>query len=85
MANEDQPVCLRCMKSGAGVEFPLFPKSGAPFGTVCAPCEETSPWVANPLVCDDCETELGPDDAYGSRKYGEPRCEECHYRWKDEK
>lgn len=35
------PVCKHCGGTGAGVEFPLFPRTaGEKFGTICVPCDE---------------------------------------------
>jgi hypothetical protein len=73
-----QPVCMTCGKSGEGVEFPLTPKTANKFGEICAVCDESSPWLASPLVCVDCDEELTTDTAWGNPKYGEPRCEGCH-------
>lgn len=84
--SKNQPVCLRCNKSGAGVEFPLFPRTGVAFGDVCAVCDDNSPWLAVPLVCVECEVALeepGCSVAFGNRKYGEPRCEDCHRELED--
>lgn len=71
-------ICLRCHDTGPDVSFPVFPMTGAPFGSICQKCDETSPWAERPLVCVDCDIELTDDEAYGNRKYGDPRCEDCH-------
>lgn len=34
------PVCEHCGGTGAGVEFPIFPLTKVPFGTICVPCDE---------------------------------------------
>ena len=70
--------CLRCGAHGPDIEFPLFPTAGAKFGEVCVECDEANPWSNRPFVCVDCDTDLDDDTAYGNRKYGEPRCEDCH-------
>lgn len=70
--------CLSCGAHGDDVQFPLTPKTGVKFGEVCAKCDENSPWIADPLVCVDCDLELDDDTVFGNRKYGEPRCEDCH-------
>lgn len=79
-----QPTCLNCMNTGEGVQFPLTPKSGAKFGTICADCDSTSEWSQNPLLCYDCEEELSADTAHGNRAYGEPRCEACHIEYRNQ-
>lgn len=71
-------ICLRCHDTGPDVPFPVFPMTGAPFGSICQRCDEQSPWAERPLVCVDCDIELTDDEAYGNRKYGDPRCEDCH-------
>jgi hypothetical protein len=36
-----QPVCDYCGSSGAGVQFPLFPRTPvATFGTICVKCDD---------------------------------------------
>jgi len=36
-----QPVCDYCGSSGAGVQFPMFPRTPvATFGTICAKCDD---------------------------------------------
>ena len=36
------PVCKHCGQSGAGVQFPLFPRTpGETFGAICVPCDDT--------------------------------------------
>lgn len=77
MPTTTEPSCLRCGASGTGATFPVFPLTGVKFGEVCVTCDESSPWLASPLVCVDCETELDNETAYGNRKYGDPRCEDC--------
>lgn len=77
-----QPTCLNCMNTGEGVQFPLTPKSGAKFGTICADCDSASAWRENPLACVDCEEELTDETAWGNRAYGDPRCEDCHKEYK---
>lgn len=79
----NQPQCLTCGADGEGTLFPLLPKSPNKFGEVCQQCDDESPWIVRPLVCVDCEEELSIDEAWGNRKYGEPRCQECHYRYED--
>jgi hypothetical protein len=71
-------VCLTCGDTGPDIEFPIFPLTGAPFGSICVRCDTESPWLASPLACVDCDSELTEATAYGNRKYGEPRCEDCH-------
>jgi hypothetical protein len=70
--------CLRCGAHGPDIQFPIFPLSGAPFGSVCVDCDHQSPWSERPLACVDCEIELDETEAWGNRKYGDPRCEDCH-------
>lgn len=41
MANN--PVCVFCKRSGAGVQFVVFCPRFPPFGTACSDCEETLP------------------------------------------
>ena len=36
----DEVYCFVCDSSGAGVEFPLWPKSGYQFGRICADCDK---------------------------------------------
>ena len=36
----DEVYCVLCDASGAGVQFPLWPKSGYQFGRICADCDE---------------------------------------------
>lgn len=39
--NHNAPVCKRCQATGAGVQFPMFPRAkGATFGDYCVPCDE---------------------------------------------
>lgn len=74
--------CLSCMKTGTGIHFPLTPKSGASFGTICTTCDSKSAWSKKTLACVDCELELTDDTAWGNRAYGDPRCEDCHIEYK---
>lgn len=76
------PTCLACMKTGEGVQFPLTPKSGASFGTICAECDSKSAWSQKPIVCVDCDEEITNDTAWGNRAYGDPRCEDCHLEYR---
>lgn len=78
MTTTTQPLCLKCLASGEGVLFPLFPKTQASFGQICADCDDTSPWLATPLACVDCDAELTEATAYGNKKWGDPQCEDCH-------
>lgn len=78
-----EPICLTCLATGPDVSFPVFPISGNRFGEICAKCDETSPWGANPLVCVDCEIDLDETTVFGNRKYGDPRCEDCHIDHRD--
>lgn len=81
----NQPTCLRCGAQGPGREFPLTPRTqGARFGDICAPCDDTNPWNQPTLECVDCELELTTETAYGNRKYGDPRCEDCHQEFSDD-
>lgn len=81
----NQPTCLRCGAQGPGREFPLTPRTqGARFGDICAPCDDTNPWNQPTLECVDCELELTTATAYGNRKYGDPRCEDCHQEFSDD-
>jgi hypothetical protein len=36
----DDVYCVLCDASGAGVQFPLLPKSNHKFGRICADCDE---------------------------------------------
>ena len=36
----DEVYCFVCDASGAGVEFPLWPKSDYQFGRICADCDK---------------------------------------------
>ena len=38
--NSDDAYCVLCDASGAGVQFPLFPKSNHEFGRICADCDK---------------------------------------------
>lgn len=82
MTITDQPTCLACMATGEGVRFPMTPKSGARFGTICAECDSKSAWAQSPLECVDCEDLLTNETACGNRAYGDPRCEDCHMKWR---
>lgn len=36
-----QPICHKCRRSGAGVQFPLWPKNpNKKFGEICADCDK---------------------------------------------
>lgn len=80
-----QPYCLRCAGTGEGHTFPLTPRTqGARFGDICSNCDDTNPWNQPTLECVDCELQLTTTTAYGNRKYGDPRCEDCHQAFDDE-
>lgn len=39
--NHNAPACKRCHATGAGVQFPMFPRTkGVAFGELCVPCDE---------------------------------------------
>lgn len=43
MKKNTAPVCAHCHRTGAGVEFPLFPRTpGTKFGELCAPCDDAA-------------------------------------------
>ena len=55
------PTCVECGAS-TGTEFPIWPQSGRPFGSICAPCDTPS------CVCDPCQSALAgqvPDMHFG--------------------
>ena len=33
------PICKLCGRTGSGVQFNMFPKTGHTFGELCVPCE----------------------------------------------
>jgi hypothetical protein len=37
---KNQPTCTTCGATGHGVQFPIFPLSGAKFGDVCVECDQ---------------------------------------------
>jgi len=45
MARNMNPYCTVCGGSGAGFEFPLWPKcKDKPFGTICGECDVERYW-----------------------------------------
>ena len=40
------PICKLCDRTGSGVQFNMFPKTGHTFGELCVPCEGA--WLTNP-------------------------------------
>ena len=53
-----QPVCDYCGSSGAGVQFPLLPRTPvATFGTICVKCDDQyEDSLSSPAPVTPCDT-----------------------------